>query len=223
VGPLRDFVIGLIAAAGLISALLSLVTTRWDEVSRTVRIRRSLFISLLLVLGLVAAIASIPQKAEPVPPPPTIGSTETTHTVAPTTDPTPAPATSDTTPTTATHAAPPPPVPVPRREPVVIRDARGASIADLVDVAYRLVDTKRFRVEATMTSRSKVEDDARLQGMVTTDVALDVHITTLAGAHAKSFTLTARAATFDEHTSMRDAQKALAAAFEERLTREGLR
>lgn len=235
----RDYAIAIIAAIGFISAVVSLLTTRWTEVSGALRVRRTLLISVVLIVTVLAMIVNLPLATTPAKTSGTSGTTVTqvatsssgTTTGVTTTDTT----TTDTTTTVAvttsaetttsgetnTIAVTPTVEPVrpPRAVAPVIRDTSGRSVPQLIVAAQRAIDTTRHRVEGTLSSSTAVESDPRLQGMITARLELDVTVTTR-GVLTAAFMIQSQGGGFTEAKALQQARERLAVALGERLRQE---
>jgi hypothetical protein len=57
----RNLAIGIIAAAGLLSALLTVLNARWEELSVKLRVGKGMLIVAFLTIGIAATIVSMPR------------------------------------------------------------------------------------------------------------------------------------------------------------------
>lgn len=210
---LREIATAVLAAAGFVSAIVSLLLTPWDQLSRSLRVRRSLLIAALLVAALVAGVLSFPPA--PLPSDGTTAKQNALHRPA-VTDPgvRRGPDAAGNRPRPA-----PAPQPPPSQPSVDIRDREGGNVAPLVAAANRVVGMRPFRVEGRLTSDTASETDERLKGMITTRMNLDVTVRS-AGKIVAAFAVASKGSDFRATDARESAMDSLATAFEERLRKE---
>ena len=65
---MRDYVIAIFAAIGVVSAIVSLLTTKWSEVTGAARLRRTTLVATLALAAITAGIVSMPSKKPAIAP-----------------------------------------------------------------------------------------------------------------------------------------------------------
>ncbi len=210
---MRDLAIGFIAAAGLLSALLTFLTARWEDLSLRLRVRKGLLIFAFLTVGIGATIVSMPRPERRAAAAETRA--EITNMVLPTT---PAPSTSRPalTPSSHTNSDPVTAPRITRTRPIQprlrITDANGASVDQLIAAGKDL--RAAYSLRGVLHERS--EQSPQLQDLYTVHLTLSATITHRDDV-ISAFTLTARGGGFQIEAARAQALDRLTATFRARL------
>lgn len=204
----RNLAIGIIAAAGLLSALLTVLTARWEELSVKLRIGKGMLIVAFLTIGIAATIVSIPRpdlrdngaEAQTTRALPAATAPSTSHWV-----PTPSSSTNSDRDPRITKTRPTQPR-------LHFTDATGASVPQLVAAAKDL--RHEYALDGVLQERS--EQTPELQDLYTVHLTLNVTVTQDSNV-VTAFNVRSRGGGFQIEAARAQALDRLATALQERL------